>query len=345
MSTTTRTRRARAIAAVCALGLLAAACGDDDDTATTATTAPEGETAGAELAEYCAATAELDNQDGPPTAEQMERIKELAPEEIDAEVEFVADAFIEADGDFGKVFADPEVEEQLGTIEEWEGEHCDGGDEFAVAPENQEYCDYVEELDSQEEPPSVEQIERLKELRPESIGEETDLVADAFIASGGDIGALFEDPAVTAAFEAMEEHDAEVCGFEMPEEEEEPDTEAAAGAEVVPVQAVDFGYEGIPAQVPSGLVAFEMENVGEAAHEFVLFKLGEGVDLDELLAAEEEPSPEEAEEVGGTFAPPGETAFANVELEPGDYAVVCFIPGPEGKPHYELGMKRTFQVS
>ena len=36
----------------------------------------------------------------------------------------------------------------------------------------------------------------------------------------------------------------------------------------------------------------------------------------------------------------------NIEdLEPGTYALVCFIPGPGGEAHYELGMKTTFTVS
>lgn len=217
--------------------------------------------------------------------------------------------------------------------------------EFAVAPEHEEYCTFIEELDNQEDLPSEEQLEELKELRPDEIGEETDMVADAFLASDGDIGQIFSDPAIEEAFGAMEEHDARVCGFEPPEEEEEPDTEAAEGAEVVPVTAIDFAFEGVPADVAAGPIAFEMTNEGEVAHEMVIFALGEGVDVDELLASEEEPSDDEAREVGGTFAPPGESAFANVELEPGDYAVICFIPGPEGKAHYELGMKNTFSVS
>lgn len=273
MPTTTRSSRIRALAALCAVGLLAAGCGDDDDTDTSAedtTTATEGE----------------------------------------------------------------------GTGDE-EGE-------FAVAPENQEYCDFVEELDGQDGPPTEEQLERLKEIRPDSIGEETDMVADAFLAADGDFGAVFSDPAIEEAFGAMEEHDAEVCGLEAPEgEDEEVATEPLEGAEVVQVTGVDFGFEGIPDQVPAGDVSFEFTNEGEAAHEMAMFKLGEGVDLDELLASEEEPSEEEAQEVGGTFAPPGEGgAFLNAEgLETGKYAVVCFIPGPEGKPHYELGMKQTFTVA
>lgn len=353
MPTTIRSRRVKALAAVCALGLLATACGDDDDTEATAgdgtaTTVAEGEAAGSEFQEYCDTVAEMDSGDGPPSADLFERIKEVAPDEIREDVVFVADAFIAADGDMGQVFADPEVEERLGTIEDWEAENC-GSEEFAVAPELQEYCDFVEELDGQDGPPTEEQLTRLQEIRPESIGEETDMVIEAFLAAQGDMGQIFSDPEIEKAFAAMEEHDAEACGFgdDGGEGEDEVATEPLEGAEVIPVTGLDFEFEGIPDTVPAGAVSFEFTNEGEAAHEMAVFKLGEGVDMDELLASEEEPTDEEAQEVGFTFAPPGEGgAYLNAEdLTPGTYAVVCFIPGPGGEPHYELGMKQTFQVS
>lgn len=350
MPATTRPTRIRALAAVCAFGLLAASCGDDDDTEaatddTTTTTVAEGEPAGSEYEEYCTAVAEMEENEGFDAA-QFERIKEAAPEEIREEIDYVADAFIESEGDMGAVFGDPKVEEMLGPIEDFESENCPGEDDFVVAPENQAYCDLVEELDGQDGPPTNEQLEQMKQIRPDAVGEDTDMVADAFIAADGDFGAVFSDPEIEAAFGRMEAHDAEVCGFETEEDEdEEPDTEAAEGAQVVPVQAVDFAFEGVPAEVPAGPVAFELTNAGESAHEMAIYKLGEGTDLESLLASEEEPSDEEAMEVGGTFAPPGETAFANVELDPGTYAFVCFIPGPGGKAHHELGMKTTFTVS
>lgn len=343
MTISPRTTRLRALAAAACMVLVVTACGDDDDEASpTSTTVAEGD--GASTSDdFCAASAELDSGEGPPTAEQFEELKELAPDEISAEVDLAADAFIEADGDFGAAFAVEGVEDAVEAIEAWEAENCEN--EFAVAPEHQEYCDAVEELDSQDGPPTVEQVQELKELRPDSIGEETDMVVDAFVEADGDIGVIFSDPELSAAFEAMEAHDAEICGFEV-SEDEEPDTEAAEGAEVIPVTAVDFAFEGIPAEINAGPIAFEFANEGEAAHELVLFKLGEGVDLDELLASEEDPSEEEAQEAGGTFTPPGgEVTYANTELEPGTYAAVCFIPGPEGKPHYELGMKTTFTVT
>jgi uncharacterized cupredoxin-like copper-binding protein len=263
MSTTTRTRRAKAIAAVCAFGLLAVACGDDDDTEASApdessTSAPEGEAAGSEHQEYCDAVAAMEEAEEFDAA-NFERIRDAAPEEIREEIDYVADAFIEAEGDIGKVFADPQVEEMLGPVEEFEAEHCAGGDES---------------------------------------------------------------------------------------EEEEIATEPLPGAEVIEVTAVDYAFQGIPAQIAPGPVSFELTNEGEDEHEMGLIRLGEGADLDELLASEEEPSPDQAEEVGFTFAPPGEGGvYLNAEdLTPGTYAVVCFIPGPEGKAHHELGMKTTFTV-
>jgi uncharacterized cupredoxin-like copper-binding protein len=265
---TTRSPRIRALAALCAVGLLAVACGDDDDTEattddieeTTDDTAAEGEAASAEAEEYCAAVEELDSQDGPPTEEQLLELKEIRPDDIGEEVDMIADAFIAAEGNMGEVFSDPEIEE---------------------------------------------------------------------------------------AFGRMEAYDAETCGFESGGPDEEMATEPLDGAEVIQVTGLDYEFEGIPAEVPAGDVSFEFTNEGEDAHEMGLFKLGEGVDLDELLASEEEPSEDEAQEVGFTFAPPGEGGvFLNAEgLDAGTYAVVCFIPGPGGEAHYELGMKTTFTVS
>ena len=51
--------------------------------------------------------------------------------------------------------------------------------------------------------------------------------------------------------------------------------------------------------------------------------------------------------------PPGEDGYAVVELEPGDYIALCFIPTgmtsdegppPEGPPHAMQGMVAEFTV-
>ena len=228
MSMTTRSTRIRALAALCAFGLLAVACGDDDDT-------------------------------------------DAATDDTVAETE-TDDTVAEGD--------------------------AAGDDEFAVAPENEAYCAAIEELDNQDGPPTEEQLLDLKEIRPDAIGEDVDMIADAFIAAEGNMGEVFSDPAIEEAFGRMEAFDAEACGFDAGDDEEEASTEPLEGANVVSVTGVDYAFEGVPDEVPAGPTSLEFTNAGEDAHEMGVARLGEGVDLDELLARGEEPSPEEAEESG-----------------------------------------------
>ncbi len=258
-------RRLAAVTAAACLTLVVAGCGDDDTTATavgqTTTSTSTSAAENADLTSYCAQMDEINNQDGPPTEAQLTKVKSLAPDEVADDVTAVADAFIAANGDLGKVFADPSVEDAMNRVDE---------------------------------------------------------------------------------------KNVDLCGFDPPQDQGGPegDTAAAAGAKVVPVTAIDYGFEGIPDQVPAGPVAFQFTNKGESAHEMVVIKLGEGADLDALLASDQQPPEDQAKEVGGTSsAPGGDTTFVNVDLEPGRYAVVCFLPGPDGKPHFSLGMKKTFTVS
>ena len=221
----------------------------------------------------------------------------------------------------------------------------------ATEGEESEYCRLAKELDESEEMPGIEQFEALREAAPAEISEEVNLVVDAIVAADGDLGKAFGDPAVEENIGVIEEYEADACGLggddEEGEGEEEPETEPIEGAQVVPVAGVDYAFEGIPAEIAAGPTSFEFTNEGEAAHEMFIARLGEGVVLDELLASDEEPTDEQAQDIGGTFSEPGgDVTYVNVEnLEPGTYAVLCFIPGPEGKPHFELGMKTTFTVA
>lgn len=45
-------------------------------------------------------------------------------------------------------------------------------------------------------------------------------------------------------------------------------------------------------------------------------------------------------------APGGEDdEVITFDLEPGNYAALCFIPGPDGTPHAFMGMQKEFTVS
>lgn len=125
------------------------------------------------------------------------------------------------------------------------------------------------------------------------------------------------------------------------------DDAAAPGATEVPVTLDEYSF-GVDPTLSAGLTAFSLDNVGEEEHEMVLFKLVEGATVDDALAAEragEDPEQFFAgpPEVG--VAGPGEQTFVNTELTPGTYAMVCFIPTPEGMPHVTQGMVTSVEVT
>jgi len=93
------------------------ACGDDDDD-------------GGDLAAYCELSAELDEQETFPSDEQLDEIADLAPAEIADEADLAAER-LQEDGE--EAFDDPEVEEAFISIEEFEGENCDGEQDSDVS--------------------------------------------------------------------------------------------------------------------------------------------------------------------------------------------------------------------
>ena len=128
---------------------------------------------------------------------------------------------------------------------------------------------------------------------------------------------------------------------------------ATCSGEKAEVKGVDFGYEGVKDSYEPGAIRMKFLNEGKEEHELVLVKKNPGVkeSFDELLELPEEKAAAKVEFLGGEEAAPGEEAFVNADLTPGDYLMVCFIPegslpGKEGKgkPHFELGMKKELIV-
>jgi plastocyanin len=136
-----------------ALGVaLLAACGDDDDsTAPTtaaqasATTAAapatsadsEGSTAGSEGStpssgsqpvpdEICALAKQMDEQEDFPTDAQLQKYKELAPDEIKDDVNKAVDALLDAADPVAKfnAFGSDDIEGSIAKIDAWEEENC-----------------------------------------------------------------------------------------------------------------------------------------------------------------------------------------------------------------------------
>ena len=118
-----------------------------------------------------------------------------------------------------------------------------------------------------------------------------------------------------------------------------------AKARVVRVSAEDFKFDA-PDAIPAGLTDFRFLNKGPALHHMQILKLESGKTVDDLRAALRKPGPPPAwvKEVGGPNAPaPGLESNATVMLEPGNYALICFVD-LDGPPHFMKGMLQGLRV-
>ena len=122
---------------------------------------------------------------------------------------------------------------------------------------------------------------------------------------------------------------------------------APPGPNVVTVTAHDFAFEA-PAEIPAGLTTFRLVNAGPSLHHIQLIKLEDGKTADDYVAALKAggPPPRWASLAGGPNPPePGKSTSATVALEPGSYAMICFVPGTDGVPHVLKGMVHPFTVT
>jgi hypothetical protein len=120
-----------------------------------------------------------------------------------------------------------------------------------------------------------------------------------------------------------------------------------ASLSFVTITASDFKFEA-PAEIPAGYATFRLVNKGPSIHHVQLVKLEDGKTADDFMAALKAggPPPRWATMAGGPNPPEvGDTASATISLQPGSYAMVCFIPSADGVPHLMKGMVRPLKVT
>jgi uncharacterized cupredoxin-like copper-binding protein len=124
-----------------------------------------------------------------------------------------------------------------------------------------------------------------------------------------------------------------------------PATQEADG--LPEVRLGDYHFE-LPKDIGSGPLV--IVNGGDVVHEAVIAKISDGKTVADLVEYESQPFPRTGKAPytlvdGTTFLDPGGRARLDLDLPAGDYAFVCFLPGPGGKPHLALGMVHPFTVS
>ncbi len=131
---------------------------------------------------------------------------------------------------------------------------------------------------------------------------------------------------------------------------------AAASTAVAPAPrevrfvARDFAFDG-PDTIPAGMTTFVLQNDGPGYHHIQLVRLEDGMTLADLEAAAAKIKPGDTPPpwlhvAGGVNPPdPGAQTRTTFAIEPGDYAVVCFVDIPDHVPHLMKGMARALTVT
>ena len=117
---------------------------------------------------------------------------------------------------------------------------------------------------------------------------------------------------------------------------------------VIQLDAREFGYAA-PTSVQGGRVTIQLTNHGQEAHHAQLLRMNDGVTFQQFGAAlqqygEAALAMTSIEGGAGAIAPRG-TSEVSLDLKPGQYALVCFLPSPDGVPHLAKGMIQPLEVT
>lgn len=127
-----------------------------------------------------------------------------------------------------------------------------------------------------------------------------------------------------------------------------PASAADLPAATITIKLVDYGFESSQPLTP-GRHTILVENDGPQAHELVLLKLAPGKTTEDFAHWAESgmKGPPPAEPLGGVVAlDKGARGTFEVELTPGDYGLICFVPdAKDGKLHLAHGMMKNIKVS
>jgi hypothetical protein len=121
---------------------------------------------------------------------------------------------------------------------------------------------------------------------------------------------------------------------------------AAAPASDVSITLADYNFM-IKGELTAGKHTIKVENIGPQPHEIEIARLAPGKTMKDLAAwmqAKDGTPPGNA--IGGfAAAVPSTIGYVNVDLTPGNYVFICFVPdAKDGKTHADHGMVKEVTV-
>jgi uncharacterized cupredoxin-like copper-binding protein len=113
------------------------------------------------------------------------------------------------------------------------------------------------------------------------------------------------------------------------------------------VTLTDYHF-ALSTPLTAGSHTFEVQNHAAQPHEVAIIQLAPGKTAKDALQWLQKPSGPPPGRVMGGSAPaiPGEPVYFTMNVTPGQYLLMCFVPdAKDGKPHFMHGMMQTVTVS
>ena len=113
------------------------------------------------------------------------------------------------------------------------------------------------------------------------------------------------------------------------------------------ITAKDYAFDA-PASIPSGLTALLLKDASPVElHQASLAKLSAGQTISDFLTTLMTPTAGVTTTfvAGPQAIAPGDETGVTTFLEPGSYVMLCFIPSPDGTPHFAKGMVAPLTVA
>lgn len=118
--------------------------------------------------------------------------------------------------------------------------------------------------------------------------------------------------------------------------------------DVITVRVTNFAFLSLPKRVTAGQVTIRLVNEGTKLHHLQLIRLAPGMTLGSIYAdfVKGFALPAATHAAGGPSAAwGGQTIESTVTLAPGRYAVLCWVPAPDGTLHLKKGMMGEIEVA
>ena len=132
--------------------------------------------------------------------------------------------------------------------------------------------------------------------------------------------------------------------------DDSPTIDAGPRASSISITAKEYSFTAETSVVVDGLANITLKNEGAEPHNAGLLRVADGktvADVTAFFTSQTPPAgpPPFSVAGGSSVVDPGESSTVTQAVPAGTYAFFCFVPAPDGTPHYLKGMTAPITVT